>query len=127
MGALQYVDIPGYAALLLRRRFSDLALPGALMLRADEWLRGTDATWNENKRTWTFPSGAKLAFGYLEHEADKYRYKSSEFQFIGWDELTQFQESQYTYLCRACVASRAPRCRCACAAPATQARLGTTG
>src|SRR6516162_3036222 len=31
MAALQFVDVPGYAALLLRRSFSDLSLPGALM------------------------------------------------------------------------------------------------
>ena len=29
MGALQYVDIPGYAALILMRTFSDLSLPKA--------------------------------------------------------------------------------------------------
>jgi hypothetical protein len=46
----------------------------------------------------TFPSGAKLAFGYLETEADKFRYQGAEFQFIGFDELTQFTETQYRYL-----------------------------
>jgi predicted phage terminase large subunit-like protein len=45
-----------------------------------------------------FPSGATLTFGYLEHERDKYRYQSAEFQFIGFDELTEFAESQYLYL-----------------------------
>lgn len=98
MAALQYVDVPGYAALLLRRSFSDLAKPGALMDRAREWLSGTDARWNEKTKTWRFPSGAQLAFGYLEHEDDKYQYQSAEFQFIGFDELTQFSESQYLYL-----------------------------
>jgi len=39
-----------------------------------------------------------LQFGYLETEADKYRYQGAEFDFIGFDELTQFTESQYTYL-----------------------------
>jgi len=47
MAALQYVDVPGYAAILFRRTFRDLALPGALMDRAREWLSGTDARWNE--------------------------------------------------------------------------------
>ena len=37
-------------------------------------------------------------FGYLESERDKYRYQSSEVQYIGFDELTQFAESQYLYL-----------------------------
>lgn len=98
MGALQYVEVPNYAAILFRRTFADLALPGALMDRAQEWLSGTDARWNERDKTWTFPSGATVSFGYLEHENHKFRYQSAEFQFIGFDELTQFSESQYRYL-----------------------------
>lgn len=98
MAALQYVDVPGYAAILFRRTYADLALPGALMDRAHEWLSGTEAKWNEREKTWTFPSSATLTFGYLEHEKDKYRYQSAEFQYIGFDELTQFTESQYLYL-----------------------------
>jgi predicted phage terminase large subunit-like protein len=98
MAALQYVDVPGYAALLLRRTYADLALPGALMDRAYEWLAGTDARWDEKTKTWTFPSGATLTFGYLEYEKTKYRYQGSEFQFVGYDELTQFAEPMYTYL-----------------------------
>ena len=97
-GALQYVDVPGYAALLLRRTYSDLSLPGALMDRASDWLTNTPAKWSSVDKTWTFPSGATLTFGYLESEKDKYRYQSSEFQYIGFDELTQFSESQYTYM-----------------------------
>jgi len=98
MGALEYVDQPGYAALILRRTFADLALPDAIMSRAEQWLIGTKARWNQQEKTWTFPSGATLTFGYLEHEKDKYRYQGSAFQFIGFDELTQFTETQYTYL-----------------------------
>lgn len=98
MGALQHVDVPGYAALILRRTYADLALPGAVMDRAAQWLRGSAARWNDQKKTWTFPSGATLTFGYLEHEEDKYRYQSSEFQYIALDELTQFTETQYTYM-----------------------------
>src|SRR5215831_17422072 len=96
-GALQYVDVPGYAALILRRSFSDLALPGAAMARSKEWLYGR-ARWNEREKTWTFNSGATLTFGYLEAEDDVYRYQSSEYQYIGFDELTQFSEAQYRYL-----------------------------
>jgi len=98
MAALQYVDVPSYAALLLRRTYADLALPGALMDRAHEWLDGTDAKWSGDTHTWTFPSGATLSFGYLEHEGDVARYQGAELQFCGFDELTQFTERQYRYL-----------------------------
>jgi hypothetical protein len=98
MAALQYVDHPGYAAILFRRTFQDLALPGALMDRAKEWLIGTDVHWADKTKTWTFPSGSTLSFGYLEHEGDKYRYQGAEFQYVGFDEVTQFSETQYSYL-----------------------------
>ncbi|MBE9594202.1 MAG: phage terminase large subunit [Proteobacteria bacterium] len=98
MAALQYVSQSDYAALLLRRTYTDLTLPKALMDLADNWLIGTDAVWHEKKKTWIFPSGASLTFGYLESERDKYRYKSSDFSMIGFDELTGFTESKYTYL-----------------------------
>lgn len=98
MAALQYVDIPGYAALLLRRTYSDLKLPGALLDRAAEWLRPTAARWVASEMSWLFPSGASLTFGHLQDEADKYRYQSAEFHMIGFDELTQFSESQYLFL-----------------------------
>ena len=45
-----------------------------------------------------FPSGANLNYGYRKTEKDKYRYQSAEFQFVGFDELTQFDETDYLYL-----------------------------
>lgn len=97
-GALQYVDVPDYAAILFRRSYTDLALPGALMDRAHQWLDETDARWHRDDKTWTFPSGASVTFGYLKHEADKHRYQSAEFQYVGFDELTEFPETDYLYL-----------------------------
>lgn len=96
--ALQYVDIPKYNALILRRTMTDLSLADALLDLSHRALSGTNARWNEQKKRWTFPKGATLTFGYLEHENDKYRYQSSQFQFIGFDELTHFTRTQYTYL-----------------------------
>jgi len=98
MGALQFVDVPRYSAILFRRTYNDLSLPGALMDRAMEWLGGTGAHWNSMKHIWTFPSGATLTFGNLEHSQDRFRYQSAEFQYIGFDELTQFLLLQYRYL-----------------------------
>ena len=98
MAALQYVHVPGYAALLLRRTFPDLSLPEAIMSRSFEWLQNTDAHWHDKEKTWNFPSGATLTFGYLDAPRDHYRYQGSAFQYIGFDELTQFKENQYLYL-----------------------------
>jgi hypothetical protein len=98
MAALQYADVPGYAALILRKTYADLAEPGAIMDRAKSWLLRTDARWSEQHKIFTFPSGARLSFGYLQHSTDRLRYQSAEFQFIAFDELTQFDELDYLYL-----------------------------
>jgi predicted phage terminase large subunit-like protein len=83
---------------LLRRSFAALALPSGLMDRAAAWLSGTAAKWESTERLWRFPSGAVLSFGYLDSSADRYRYNSSEYQFIGFDELTEFREQDYLFL-----------------------------
>lgn len=98
MAALQFVEAPHYAALLLRRTFADLNLPDALIPLSHRWLQGTSAAWDGQKHQWRFPNGSVLQFGYLETELDKYRYQGAAFAFIGFDELTQFTESQYRYL-----------------------------
>lgn len=98
MAALQFAEIPGYSALLLRRTYADLALPEALMDRAQDWLAGTDAHWHGDTKTWSFPSGATLTFGYLQTERDKFRYQGAAFQMVGFDEVTQFTETMYQYL-----------------------------
>jgi len=98
MGALQFVDDPAHRAILFRRTFPELMLPGSLLDRADAWLRGTDANWNGMEYEWRFPTGATVGFGYLATDMHKHRYQSAAFTYIAFDELTTFRESQYTYL-----------------------------
>ena len=102
MGALQYVHKPGYAALIIRKDLPRLALAGGLIPKSHEWLVGSDAQWNHARRQWRFPveegPPATLTFGYLARPLDKFRYASSEFQYIAFDELTDFCEDDYLFL-----------------------------
>jgi Terminase large subunit, T4likevirus-type, N-terminal len=98
MAALQYVDVPGYAALLLRRTFAELEKADGLIPRAEEWLSGTDARKQDGGRKWIFPSGARLEFGHVENDNDRFKYQSAAYQFVGFDELTSFSETVYEYI-----------------------------
>ena len=102
MAALQYIEEPEYSALILRRTYQDLSQPNAIMDRAKKWLdpfvKNRSVKWDGNTKTFTFPSGATVTFGYLSHDNDLDQYQGSELQFVGFDELTQFTEKQYTYL-----------------------------
>ena len=97
--ALQYVDLPNYHSLIVRRTFSQLNRPGALIDMSKEWLRGTGAKWREIDKTWRFPeTDSILQFGHIQHEKNVEDYQGSEWHFCGYDELTQFPERYYTYL-----------------------------
>lgn len=98
MAALQYVDVPGYSALILRRTWPDLNAPGAILDRARTWLQDTPARQRDGGRIWEFPSGARLQFGYLGRDLDKHKFQSAEYQYIGFDELTHFEQSTYEYM-----------------------------
>lgn len=87
--ALQYVDVPGYAALLFRKTYQDLQQPDALIPRARQYLAGTDAHWHGDLMEWRFPSGAVLKFGYLDHESHADNYQGAAAQFWGFDEAGQ--------------------------------------
>ena len=99
MAALQFVNEPKYNAIIFRRSYTDLMLPEGLIPRSHEWLTGTPAKWKPDIHQWVFPSGSTVTFGYLESENDIYRYKSSEYTAIMYEELTEFPyERFYTYL-----------------------------
>ena len=97
MAAAQYVDTPGYAALVLRRTFRDLNQPDAMIPRSKDWWHD-EAHWNEAGKRWTFPSGATITFGYLDNADAVRQYQGSAYQCVCLDELTQFPEFPYRYL-----------------------------
>lgn len=98
MSAAQYVEVPGYHSLLLRRNKDDLWKPDGLIPISMEWWGGTDAHFDNDILQWTFPSSATITYGHINNETDKYRWKGPRFQHIGFDELTQFTASMYRYL-----------------------------
>lgn len=102
MGALQYVNVPGYSALIIGKSYKDLSKPGAIMDRCRSWLAGTDAQAIDGGMQWRFPSGAIISFGHLEDKNAHLSFKSAEYQYIAFDELTQFPEEQYLFLRSRC-------------------------
>ena len=98
MAALQYVDVPGYSAVILRRTWPDLNSPSAILDRFRGWMAGKNVHKGDQGRIWTFPSGAKIQFGFAQREEAKYKFQGAEYQFIGFDEGTQFEPEVYEYL-----------------------------
>lgn len=107
MAALQYVDVPGYAAMIFRKSLTDLKQPGALIDRSMKWLApylaSKEVKWSASEHTFYFPTtwpdgspghDAKLCFGYIGDAEIRERYQSSEFQYIAFDELTTWVDSK---------------------------------
>lgn len=103
MGALQWVDQPDYQGIIFRRTYQDMLLPSSILSRCKEWLAPFIKTGEVKYKpgqnhSFHFPSGAVLTFGYLQNSGDEYRYQSSEYHYIAFDELTHFHEHEYVYL-----------------------------
>lgn len=95
--ALRQVHIPNYRGIIFRRTYPELE---GLISRSEEIykLAFPKARYNVSEKRWTFPSGAKIFFGYMQHEKDWKNYQGKAYDFIGFDELTHFTRSQYMRL-----------------------------
>ncbi len=98
MAACQFLDVPGYSALLLRPRLGDLTAPGGLLDLAYGWFTNSGARFDRDNSTYLFANGARIVFGHLGSANDHNQFQGAQFQFIGFDELTQFSEHHYLYL-----------------------------
>jgi hypothetical protein len=92
------LELPSYQAILFRRTFPELR---DLIDRAAQ-IYGQNcpgAKYNSQDHIWTWPSGAKIEFGHLQHPDDRFKYRGRQFGYIGWDELTLFpSDAPYRYL-----------------------------
>lgn len=95
--ALRDVRIPTYKGLILRKTFPQLVEIEEKCFRYYPRVV-PGAKYNAGKHVWTFPGGAKIFLGSMQHSKDKYKYQGHEYDFIGIDELTHFTYEEYSYL-----------------------------
>jgi hypothetical protein len=86
---------PRYRGLLVRRTFPQLQ---EIIDRCWRLYPALGGNYRATEKRWQFPSGAIIDLGHMQHEADKYNYQGKEYHRAAIDELTQFTETQYTYL-----------------------------
>lgn len=95
--ALRQVHIPHYKALILRKTYPQLAelIDKTLIYYPRAFPK---ARYNGSSHTWTFPSGAKIIFGAMQHTKDRTKYQGQAYDFVAFDELTHFSYEEYIYL-----------------------------
>ncbi len=99
MEALRYVHKSNYNGIILRRSFPQLE---EIIDRTRIYYPMLGGEYRTGEHRWYFPSGAKINLGHMQHDGDEYNYQGKEFQFIGFDEATQFTDRQYLYLFSRC-------------------------
>jgi hypothetical protein len=86
---MRYVNNPSANMLLVRRSTEELreliSVSKKLYPQAIP-----EARFLERDKTWVFPSGATLWMSYLDRDDDVSRYQGQAFNWIGFDELTQW-------------------------------------
>ena len=95
---LRYCHIKEHRALILRRSMPELR---ELIDKSRELYPKAfkGAKFREVEKLWSFPSGAKIEFGFLEKDADVYRYQGQAYSWIGFDEITHLPtEFGWNYL-----------------------------
>ncbi|SCW39148.1 Terminase-like family protein [Rhizobium mongolense subsp. loessense] len=59
---------------------------------------GTRDGYNSQTHIWRLPSGGTIELGGVPNESDKEKYQGRPHRLKGFDEITQFTESQYRYI-----------------------------
>ena len=95
--ALRQVRIPNYRGIIFRKTFPQLT---DLIDRSRELYTKAfpEAAYNSTAHCWSFPSGAKIFFGNMQRDEDRFNYQGKHYDFVAFDELTQFTWVQYSYL-----------------------------
>ncbi len=95
---LRYAHRSAHRGLILRRSMPELR---ELIDKSRELYPKAfqGCKYREVEKMWTFPSGAKIEFGFLERDADVYRYQGQAYSWIGFDEITHLPtEFAWNYL-----------------------------
>lgn len=92
------INFAGLNGLLLRRTFPELRRNHILPLQTE--LNGY-ADWKEKEKTFVFPNGSRLQLGYCDNDNDKLQYQGAEYDFIIFEEATNFEEEWITFIATA--------------------------
>lgn len=95
---LRHIENPQFGAVVFRRTLADVKKQGSLWDTSLPLYGAIGARPRLDNLTWTFPAGAKVAFGHLEHETTVLDWQGSQIPLICFDELTHFSRAQFFYL-----------------------------
>lgn len=96
MESLRNIDNPNYNGVLFRKTYPQIMQPGGLWDESVEVYTHFGGIPHRSVAMWRFPSGAKIKFAYLDKKVNDWQ--GAQIPFIGFDELTHYQEYTFWYL-----------------------------
>lgn len=99
MWLAQPIKYPRYSGLFLRRTFQQLSRSNdSPIARSALIYKPLGGTYSAGEHRWTFPSGAVIEFGHMQHETSYLEYQGPSYHRVAFDEVTQFMEMQYVFM-----------------------------
>lgn len=99
MEPLRHVGNAGFGAVFFRRNLTQVRNEGGLWDESEKLYPHLNASpRSAPDLSWTFPSGAGVAFAHLEHDKTIYNWQGSQIPLICFDELTHFSAKQFWYM-----------------------------
>jgi hypothetical protein len=95
---LRHSQNPKFGGVIFRRTSPQLTGAGSLWEEAQGLYRPLGARMTQDPLWVTFPSGAFMQFLHLQHAGDVHDHQGKQYAYIGFDELTHFEESQFWYM-----------------------------
>lgn len=93
--ATQYTD---YGAVIFRKTSVQVMSEGGLWDTSEQIYPYVGARGTRGNKRWGFPNGSTVSFSYLEHDNDRFNWQGAQVPYIGFDELTHFNERTFWYL-----------------------------
>lgn len=99
---IRHFNRNGFTAMIFRREMVQVTNPGSLFDKAVDLYTSLPSplipTITQQPPAFRFPTGSFLQFGHLQRTLDVIKYQGAELAYIGFDELTHFDRSQFIYL-----------------------------
>lgn len=93
-----HLSNPDFGAVVLRRTYPEITNEGGLWDESVKLYPLIGGVPKAGDLSWSFPSGASISFGHVQHETDVLKWQGSQVPLFLFDELTHFTEYQFAYL-----------------------------
>ena len=96
---LDGIDYPEYSGIIFRKTLAQAKKSNeGLIAKSYRIYRPLGGVYNRTDNYWTFPSGARIEIGHIQHEQDIFNYQGPAWHRAAFDELTQFSLESYEYI-----------------------------